>query len=425
MHPLNDSRDYQVRVLGAAGVDHMLDKPEREATREKRASTAELKQKLRDRTQELAALDEVALTLSQAENLKDILDKSLIKIFECMEGLDNRGGIFLCDPKGKRLQLMVHQGLSEEFIQVRETLNLHECLCGKVMESGEVVYTEQECENLFDILGKPETQPHILVPIKTRGTVLGIIYLNPQEGFRFKTSDLQMLEIIGSQLGLAVENFRIYAKEKEASAKYCDLFENARDILCIVDSAGRITSANKAAELFTGYSRTELIDQDIRTLLTQKSAETVTIMMNSTVSSSVTEFEVIKRDATHAFVNVIARRLFADSIPSGFQISARDVTEQKILQQKLLKAERLFAIGQVGIAMRHEINNPLTTVIGNVELLLERFEKTDKEATARLEAVLNNALRIAEIIKRVEEIKKDNVVEYMNGVSMTDLKKEG
>ena len=74
--------------------------------------------------------------------------------------------------------------------------------------------------------------------------------------------------------------------------------------------------------------------------------------------------------------------------------------------------------------MRHEINNPLTTVIGNVELLMERCEGKDNELFARLQTILNNALRIAEIVKRLEGIKKEKTVDYLDGVKMTDLKEE-
>jgi signal transduction histidine kinase len=69
-------------------------------------------------------------------------------------------------------------------------------------------------------------------------------------------------------------------------------------------------------------------------------------------------------------------------------------------------------VGQMGFAIRHEINNPLTTIIGNVELLIERYEHKDKELTARLETILNNGLRIAEITRRPQETKKETGVDH-------------
>jgi signal transduction histidine kinase len=133
------------------------------------------------------------------------------------------------------------------------------------------------------------------------------------------------------------------------------------------------------------------------------------------------EFEVIKRDMSRAFLEVSLLKLFKDQVLTGFQVSARDIMEQRNLREMIVKAERLGDIGQMGIAVRHEINNPLTTVIGNVELLIERYEHKDKDLTARLEVVLNNALRIAEITKRLQEIKKENIVDYRTGVNVTDL----
>ena len=88
--------------------------------------------------------------------------------------------------------------------------------------------------------------------------------------------------------------------------------------------------------------------------------------------------------------------------------------EQKQLQEALEKAERLSALQQTWVSVRHEINNPLTTVIGNLELLIERYEQKDKDLTARLELVLNNALRIAEITKRLQGINMNKAVESEN-----------
>jgi len=377
------------------------------------------------RIHELSTLDAVALTLSQAKNLKDMLDKSLARIFDSLVGLEPRGGVYLCETSGEKLLLTAHHGLSSEFVLREETVRMGECLFSKVARTGELVHTERDCEEPYHT-DDDGTEPHahLIVPIKSRGIVLGVVFLYPKKDFLLSSGDLQMLEMIGAQLGLAVENFRFYAEVKESSEKYWDLFENARDILFTVDPEGRLTSVNKAAEEFSGYSRMELIGKSVLDFLARESVQAAIRILGAASRPQIMEFEVVKRNGDHAFVEVNARRLFRNKASAGFHVSARDMTEQKNLREMLVKAERLGAIGQVGIAMRHEINNPLTTVIGNVELLLERHAEKDRDLETRLQIILNNALRIAESIKRVEELKQDKVVEYLKGVKMTDLKKE-
>jgi nitrate/nitrite-specific signal transduction histidine kinase len=81
----------------------------------------------------------------------------------------------------------------------------------------------------------------------------------------------------------------------------------------------------------------------------------------------------------------------------------------RVLEDKLSESTNaLAAARRTEIAIRHEINNPLTNVIGNVELLMDRYEHKDKDLTARLEVVLNSSLRIAEITRRLQEIKREN-----------------
>jgi two-component system NtrC family sensor kinase len=323
------------------------------------------------------------------------------------------------------MRLTAQQGLEPEFVQREETIKIGECLCGMVAQTGEMLFTEQGCDDPRHTRFPSEKgHSHIIIPMKSRGIVLGIIFLYPKKGFTLKPSDVQMLEAIGVQLGMAVENFRFYAEVKESSEKYWDLFENSRDILFTMDTDGRLTAVNKAAEKFSGYSKVELAGKSVLDFLTPEGAETAKrVLTGERMSASrVIEFEVMKKDGGRAFIEVSARKLFRGRQAAGFQVSARDVTEQKNLREMLVKAERLGAIGQVGIAVRHEINNPLTTVIGNTELLIERYENADTDLKARLDMILNNALRIAEIVKRLEGIKQDKVVEYLKGVKMTDLK---
>lgn len=104
-------------------------------------------------------------------------------------------------------------------------------------------------------------------------------------------------------------------------------------------------------------------------------------------------------------ISLIAEQL--NGMADSLQLS-RTEHENKLFES----SKALAALGRMGIDIRHEINNPLTTVIGNVELLIERYEHKDKDLTARLELVLKNALRIADITRRLQDIKKENIVDH-------------
>jgi len=416
--------DYQMQLRGDGDIVRLGERFN-EMAKKLQGSYVELERKLLDRTRELAALDSVALALSHAGNLKDVLNKSLLKILDSLADIEPKGGVFLCDPGGDIMRLTAQQGLEPEFVKREETIKVGECLCGMVAQTGEMLFTERGCgDPRHRRLPGENGHSHIVIPMKSRGIVLGVIFLYPKKGFKLKPSDVQMLEAIGAQLGMAVENFRFYAEVKESSEKYWDLFENARDILFTLDTEGRLTAVNKAAEKFSGYSKVELAGESVIDFLTPEGADVARRLLAGEQKSvnRMIEFEVVKKDGSRAFIEVSARKMFRGRQEVGFQVSARDVTEQKNLRELLVKAERLGAIGQVGIAVRHEINNPLTTIIGNTELLIERHENADPDLKVRLDMILNNALRISEIVKRLEGIKQDKVVEYLRGVTMTDLK---
>lgn len=417
--------DYRIQVQGAQDID-MLAERFNEMTLKLKQAYLELEQRLSDRTQELAALDAVALTLSVSRNLKDMLSKSLDHLIDNLPSLDPRGGVFLCDPDGEYLHLMVQKGLSSDFTLQEETIRMGECLCGFVAQTGEILYSEKCSEDpRHTRSGSAQAHAHIIIPIKSRGIVLGVIFLYPQKDFTLKPSDLQMLETIGSQIGLGVENIRFYAEVKESSEKFWDLFENSRDILFTMDRSGGLTAVNNASELFFGYSKVELVGKNIFSfLITPEDIETTHRILAGTETTThrIFEFEAVKRGGNHAFFEVTLRKLIKNRVLTGFQASARDVTEQKNLREMVLKTERLCAIGELGVAVRHEINNPLSTIIGNVELLIERYGEKDQDLLVRLEMILSNSLRIAEIVRRMQELKQDKVVDYLKGIKMTDLK---
>ena len=95
-------------------------------------------------------------------------------------------------------------------------------------------------------------------------------------------------------------------------------------------------------------------------------------------------------------------------------------------QARLVRAERLAAIGEIGLAIRHEVNNPLGTIMGYVDLLLRVHGNLPPEVRQYLEAIQRACIRIRDTVRRLEGLHGDRTVEYLPGMPMTDLHaKEG
>ncbi len=90
-------------------------------------------------------------------------------------------------------------------------------------------------------------------------------------------------------------------------------------------------------------------------------------------------------------------------------------------QARLVQAERLAAIGEISLAIKHEINNPMTAILGNAEWLLEEEEGLSEEGARALTLVHQMALRVRDIVMRLENV-EDKKRPYLYSLEMTDLR---
>ncbi|MBI4531336.1 MAG: PAS domain-containing protein [Candidatus Latescibacteria bacterium] len=97
------------------------------------------------------------------------------------------------------------------------------------------------------------------------------------------------------------------------------------------------------------------------------------------------------------------------------QIS-EDVTEKTRLEENLLKAEKLATVGQLAITVNHEINNPLTSILANSQILrLTSASNLDAKTIKRLEEIERQVERIAKVTEQLRSLDELKTEDYIAG----------
>ena len=93
----------------------------------------------------------------------------------------------------------------------------------------------------------------------------------------------------------------------------------------------------------------------------------------------------------------------------------------KELEKEVTEKRQLEAIIKMSVTLQHEINNPLTGVIGNLELLQDRDSMSEKEIDELLSVVYRSSLRIKDLVKQMSKLSRVVSTTYMKGNEMIDL----
>jgi len=189
---------------------------------------------------------------------------------------------------------------------------------------------------------------------------------------------------------------RQVAQQEEFRRRLLDSFP---DLILVVDLEERYTFVSSRVRDLLGCSSEELLGKKISE--TQGNAPELVALYHDVVTGDKVfesaEYGARRRDGSGQTMRASASQFFdADSKLAGVIISVRDITTEKKFEQQLVQSERLAAMGAMIGGVAHELNNPLTSILGVSELLQD--SQTTDSARKQIAILQQQARRAAEIV---------------------------
>ncbi len=245
------------------------------------------------------------------------------------------------------------------------------------------------------------------IPLASAGELFGVLDVGYAPGDDSRDLDEPIVLPIASGLAIALRTVRLHEDAIGLRDYQARLLDSANALILGIDRSWRITVCNRALLELTATSRDEMLGRDVRDFISTEQRQALTSAFAAALSgqhmAAVTVMMPTKKKGPVRTVWSIAPVGRAGQ-PGG-PIEAvvaigQDQSKIDLLQQQIVRAERLATLGELAAGVVHELNNPLTSITVYAEYLVRKLESQgadgqDLEKLRRIGASAQRILRFS------------------------------
>jgi PAS domain S-box-containing protein len=220
----------------------------------------------------------------------------------------------------------------------------------------------------------------------------------------FRASDLR------AGVEIAVFKHRLESQLKDRERWFSTTLRAIGDAVITVDSEEKVTFVNRVGEVLTGSKQEHLVGRplaDVFRLVDERTGKPVSVPIREAFAregaTRIPSGSVLAGpDGEVQIEDSVAPIVDENGKLWGAVIVFRDVSEQRRLEERVARADRLASLGTLAAGIAHEINNPLTFILGNVSVVLRELQSL-KESLQRVSLPAESSVDPATRLGQVEE----------------------
>ncbi len=354
----------------------------------------------RRRTAEVLAA--LAVEVSAAQSPESVLDRVLGYVQELVAA--DITYLAVHEPQAAATPLLVVRGARGPTF-ARLTFQPGQGAIGRVMADGKPFRTadylsEPGISHEFDYVIREEGVTAVLVvPVRLKGTVVGVLGGSRRDPRPFTDDDERVLVQLAAQAAVALGNVWLYREVALGKQQWETTVNHLHEGLALLDADLRILQVNQALAGWIGQGPEGLVGRAVGAVLPVYATAGAQARLAAARAGRAPKTATIEDGRGRALEETLAPVTEADGAPAGLVVTLRDVTEARRLQGQLLTAEKLASLGEMLAGIAHELNNPLTGVLGFAQLL--EAQVTEPAQREDLRKLAQEAQRAARLVQRL------------------------
>jgi PAS domain S-box-containing protein len=229
---------------------------------------------------------------------------------------------------------------------------------------------------------------------------------------------------------LSIEKKRLEKELKESLEKYMELFESINDALAVfMIPDGKLDIYNTRFAGLFGYSEQELNGKKFLDFVHPEDLPKAQERFDKKIAreevEDIYEIRMLNKNGEVLFLEIGGRPYSQKGKTVGIEVTMRDISEKKKIEEQLIQSEKLRAVGQMASGVAHDFNNALAIILGNTELLARQVDSLNPEEMKRqLKVIETAALDAAKTVRRIQEFTRIRIDKGYSKVNINEIVEE-